>query len=158
MRTVFSLLLLLLATAGSLPTPGYAEERRFLTTAGFVNLTENFQNEEVEICMVEELTNEDLRELGVHTIGARARLRAAAREWLQHDGTRDQAAALPDQAARDQDAARPDQDVQDQDAAIPDQAVRDQDAALPDQAAQGEDAPTEDALTFFETTTLTGKV
>ena len=47
MRTVFSLFLLLLATAGSLPTPGYAEERRFLTTAGFDNLTENFQNEDI---------------------------------------------------------------------------------------------------------------
>ena len=65
MRTVFSLLLFLLATAGSLPTPGYAEERRFLTTVGFVNLTENFQNEEVEICMVDELTSEDLREVGL---------------------------------------------------------------------------------------------
>ena len=150
MRTVFSLLLLLLATAGSLPTPGYAEERRFLTTAGFVNLIENFQNEEIEICMVEELTNEDLRELGVHTIGARARLRAAASEWLQ---TQDQAAALPDQAA-----ALPDQAARDQDAAQTDQAVRDQDAAQPDQVAQGEDARTEDALTFVETTTMTGKV
>ena len=44
----------------------------------------------------------DLKELGVHTIGARERLRAAAREWLQHEGTRDQPAAIPDQAAQDQ--------------------------------------------------------
>ena len=42
----------------------------------------------------------DLRELGVHTIGARARLRAAAREWLQHEGTQDQPAALTDQPAQ----------------------------------------------------------
>ena len=74
MRTVFSFLLLLLATGGSLPTPGYPEERRFLATAGVGNLTENFRNEEVKICMVEELTNEDFRELGVNTIGGRARL------------------------------------------------------------------------------------
>ena len=90
MRTVFSLLLLLLATAGTLTTPGYTEEIRFLATAGFVNLTENFRNEEVEICMVEELTNKDFRDLGVNTIGGRARLRAAARVWLQeYQGTRE---------------------------------------------------------------------
>ena len=69
MRTVLSFLLLLLATAGSLPTPGYTEERRFLATAGFGNLGENFRNEEVEICMLEGLTTEDFRELGVNTIG-----------------------------------------------------------------------------------------
>ena len=89
MRTVFSLLLLLLATTGSLPTPGYREESRYLATAGFGNITENFRNEEVEICMVEGLTTEDFRELGVNTIGGRARLRAAARDWLQIQGTQE---------------------------------------------------------------------
>ena len=63
MRAVFSLLLLVLAYAGTLPTEGYREERRFLATAGFINLTDNFRNEEVEICMVEELSNEDFRDL-----------------------------------------------------------------------------------------------
>ena len=88
-QAVFSLLLLLLASAGTLPTEGYREERRFLATAGFINLADNFRNEEIEICMVEEFSNDDFRDLGVNTIGGRARLRAAAREWLQSHGTGD---------------------------------------------------------------------
>ena len=39
--------------------------------------------------MVEGLTTEDFRELGVNTIGGRARLRAAARDWLQLEGTQE---------------------------------------------------------------------
>ena len=49
----------------------YIEETEFLTTNGLKHFTEKFQQEEISMEIMGQLTDEMLRELGISTIGAR---------------------------------------------------------------------------------------
>ena len=59
------------------------EISRFLEEHGMRNLTTNFVNQEVEVKQIPTMPDHDLLTLGVRTIGARLRIRSAARQWLQ---------------------------------------------------------------------------
>ena len=83
-------LLVVLALALSLPSPGYKEETRFLRDAGFEDVIDCFKEEEVEIGHIARLSDSDLRELGVSTMGGRIRLRDAAMEWTTVGGAEEE--------------------------------------------------------------------
>ena len=71
-------ILLLLAVGLS-----YHDETEFLTNAGFPHLVDNFQNEEIIVRMMTRLTNQELTELGLTTLGARMRFREAVESWIE---------------------------------------------------------------------------
>ena len=58
------------------------EITNFLRDQGFQNLTETFVSEEIEVRHVNRLTDQNLMDLGVRTMGARLRLRSAATAWV----------------------------------------------------------------------------
>ena len=57
------------------------EISRFLEEHGMRNLTTNFVNQEVEVKQIPTMPDHDLLTLGVRTIGARLRIRSAARQF-----------------------------------------------------------------------------
>ena len=73
-------ILLLLAVGLS-----YHEETEFLTNAGFPHLVDNFHNEEIIMRMMTRLTNQEMTELGLTTMGARMRFREAVESWIARD-------------------------------------------------------------------------
>ena len=116
--------------------------------------------------MVEGLTNEDFRELGVNTIGGRARLRAAARDWRQLQGTRE---GQELDAREGQDTENVVQEaglevsplVQDAGLEVgPVVQEAGQEVIQEERQGQEEDAHREEdnGLTFVETITMTGKI
>ena len=54
----------------------------FLREHGLGNLTQTFVSEEIEVRDVNKLTDQNLMDLGVRTMGARLRLRSAATAWV----------------------------------------------------------------------------
>ena len=54
----------------------------FLREQGLGNLTQTFVSEEIEVRHVNKLTDQNLVDLGVRTMGARLRLRSAATAWV----------------------------------------------------------------------------
>ena len=54
----------------------------FLRDHDFQNLTETFVYEEIEVRQVNRLTDQNLMDLGVRTVGARLRLCSAATAWV----------------------------------------------------------------------------
>ena len=75
------LFFLFLNFAHNLPLENYKKEKEFLNNAGFGHLVDIFQVEEVEINHIPTLDNATLSQLGISTIGARCRIRLAARDW-----------------------------------------------------------------------------
>ena len=61
----------------------YDEEILFLTSVGLENLVENFREEEIFINLFPELTDDNLKELGITTIGRRIKFRNDARNWIK---------------------------------------------------------------------------
>ena len=60
--------------------PGHhSQEERFLKEHGFGHLVEKFHEQEVTMDIMDSLTDADFRQLGVNTVGARHRFRAAAK-------------------------------------------------------------------------------
>ena len=69
-------LVLCLGLSLALPGPSLEE---FLESNGFGNVTENFIKEDVTMAVVRNLTDDDLKEMGLRTIGRRRQFMAAAR-------------------------------------------------------------------------------
>ena len=59
------------------------ETSRFLCGNGFDHLVSRFTEEEIEVRQIPSLTDHQLNDLGVRTIGARLRLRSAAQDWTE---------------------------------------------------------------------------
>ena len=59
------------------------ETSRFLIGNGFEHLEPTFVEQEIEVRQISSLPDHLLIDLGVRTIGARLRLRSAARQWVQ---------------------------------------------------------------------------
>ena len=77
-------LVFLLALCHAVPPGGdYEEETRFLLRTGLGNLLATFRLEEITISMMPRLTDEDLRHLGVRTIGVRINFRDAILYWTE---------------------------------------------------------------------------
>ena len=57
--------------------------KKILNGQGLQNLTETFVAEEIEVRQLRQMSDQNLIELGVRTIGARMRLRSAATTWVQ---------------------------------------------------------------------------
>ena len=102
-------ILLLLAVGLS-----YHDETEFLTEAGFPHLVDSFRSEEIAMRMMHRLSNLELTELGLNTMGARIRFREAVESWVARDDPgeasevrQDAAAEVPQDAAGEvhQDAA-----------------------------------------------------
>ena len=75
-------LFLLLALGLAIP-PNYREECAFLQSAGLEDMIDVFHGEEIELGMMDKLTDEELKQLGFTSIGSRHRFRAAVGRWLQ---------------------------------------------------------------------------
>ena len=58
---------------------------KFLRDRGVENLTDRFIAEEIQIQQIPKITDEDLKILGVETIGGRMRIREAAAAWSQSE-------------------------------------------------------------------------
>ena len=58
------------------------EMANFLKDQGLEHLTQTFVSEEIEVRQVSRLTDQNLMDLGVRTMGARLRLRSAATTWV----------------------------------------------------------------------------
>ena len=77
-------ILLLLAVGLS-----YHDETEFLTEAGFPHLVDSFRSEEIIMRMMHRLSNLELTELGLTTMGARMRFREAVESWVARDAAQD---------------------------------------------------------------------
>ena len=55
---------------------------QFLTDNGLGHLKESFVEQEVEVRQLVGMSDQNLMELGVRTIGARMRIRSAATNWV----------------------------------------------------------------------------
>ena len=77
-------ILLLLAVGLS-----YHDETEFLTEAGFPHLVDSFHSEEIIMRMMHRLSNLELTELGLTTMGARMRFREAVDSWVARDAAQD---------------------------------------------------------------------
>ena len=64
------------------------ETSRFLSGNEFEHLVALFSDQEIEVRQIPALPDQDLNALGVRTIGARMRLRSAARQWLESQVSR----------------------------------------------------------------------
>ena len=73
-------ILLLLAVGLS-----YHDKTEFLTEAGFPHLVDSFRSEEIIMRMMHRLSNLELTELGLTTMGARIRFREAVESWVARD-------------------------------------------------------------------------
>ena len=60
----------------------FEETSRFLTDNGFGHVSQQFVEEEIEVCQIPSLTDQVRADLGVRTVGARLRLRSAASQWV----------------------------------------------------------------------------
>ena len=72
------LCLLALGLASSLPAPNYREEEEFLVNCGLGHLVNRFREEEIDLNIMPRLGDDNLRELGLITMGSRIRFRDAA--------------------------------------------------------------------------------
>ena len=73
---VAGLLALCLGLSMAVPGPSLEE---FLRSNGFGNVTERFLEEDITMAVVRNLTDDDLKEMGLRTIGRRRQFMTAAR-------------------------------------------------------------------------------
>ena len=78
-----SRMLVLLFVIGCYAASAANETSRFLCGNGFDHLVSRFTEEEIEVRQIPFLTDHQLNDLGVRTIGARLRLRSAAQDWTE---------------------------------------------------------------------------
>ena len=74
-----SLFLIFVAAVNSLE---YSQEIQFLKDQGLEHLIEKFRSEEITINLFPFLSDDNLKELGILTIGARIRFRQSAQTWI----------------------------------------------------------------------------
>ena len=91
-------ILLLLAVGLS-----YHEETEFLNDAGFPHLVDNFRGEEIIMRMMNRLSNQELTELGLATMGARIRFREAVDSRITRDAAGEATGDAAGEAAREAD-------------------------------------------------------
>ena len=60
----------------------YSQRIQFLKEQGLEHLIEKFHSEEITINLFPFLSDENLKELGILTIGARIRFRQSAQTWI----------------------------------------------------------------------------
>ena len=84
MLAVPVVLVALLSLGLALP-PNIREEARFLETNGFGHLIGNFEAEEITFNYFDRLTDDQLQQLGVTTMGSRIRFRDALSTWTEHE-------------------------------------------------------------------------
>ena len=77
----------------------YHDEIEFLTEAGFPHLVDSFRSEEIIMRMMHRLSNLELQELGLTTMGARMRFREAVESWVARDATPDDSGEASAEAA-----------------------------------------------------------
>jgi hypothetical protein len=65
--------------------PNYREECAFLQSAGLESMIDLFHGEEIEMSMMDKLTDEELKQLGFNSIGSRHKFRTALKRWHQAD-------------------------------------------------------------------------
>ena len=90
-------ILLLLAVGLS-----YHDETEFLTEAGFPHLVDSFRSEEIIMRMMHRLSNLELTELGLTTMGARIRFREAVDSRVARDAAQDDPGEASAEAAVDE--------------------------------------------------------
>ena len=78
MNMVYPLLFLLILGCDGV---GREDIVNFLKDQGLQNLTETFVSEEIEVRHVNRLSDQNLIDLGIRTMGARIRIRSAATNW-----------------------------------------------------------------------------
>lgn len=61
-------------TLGQLPSPRYQDLVHFLVAIGMSKYIENFQKEEIELDVLRDMTDQDMKDVGVSTKGARMRI------------------------------------------------------------------------------------
>ena len=71
------------APPGRLPAVSWILGGGGISRQEWVGRAPKFREKEIGIEMIPDLTNDELRELGVLTIGGRARLRKEAKKWME---------------------------------------------------------------------------
>ena len=77
--------LFLFLVLGLTVPPNYREECAFLQSAGLESMIDLFHGEEIEMSMMDKLTDEELKQLGFNSIGSRHKFRTALKRWHQAD-------------------------------------------------------------------------